>query len=75
MEGQEILLVNEIGTKVLLGSDQRGRIVSVNIGENASVKYEVAWFDRGERKSDWFTTSEIDVIEMDDPPRCIGFVR
>jgi len=65
------LEVYPIGTQVLMSTIE-GTIVSIQIRSNNYVTYEVSYFDKGEKKTQWLESIEINP-EVKDKKK-IGFL-
>ncbi len=56
----------------ILADDLDGIVIGIQINLGPSVSYNVAWINRGERKTDWFKECELrGVAQMEET---IGFV-
>ena len=67
------LTVYSPGTKVTISEDIPAIIAEVLIKEGDHVLYQVVWWEKGSRKVEWLTISEITFSEEDEK-RQIGFV-
>lgn len=62
------------GRRVLLQGNLEGRVIQALIRENASIQYQVAWWDGRTRHCEWLEAFEVEPdaksIEM---PQRVGF--
>ncbi len=53
------------GTRVKIGQarDIEGLILQVNVAIDGAIQYQVAWWDKSDRTTDWLYPCEINVME------------
>lgn len=67
------LFLYEIGTPVLIGEDVRATVVAASISRHG-VRYEVAWWDKTTRHSQWLNDHELRPFS-ETAQRRIGFLQ
>lgn len=55
----ESLVVSPVGSKLLVGNRLEVLVISILIEDPTSIKYEIAWWVEGDRKTAWIRESEI----------------